>query len=139
VTNTAHQLLSKDSRAVVTVRPRRIWELLDFSEAAYGDSWDERTLRLVYLKEILDRIELPPFDEIPGDEDVASGDIEHWTIPATRITIAGIGEDGREDSPWADRKVTVHRGEEPLALEDEAERESDEAPRRDRPLPGPRE
>lgn len=69
--------------------------MMDFSETAYGDSWDERTLRLLYLKEILDRIEPPAYEEIPGDGEVTDGGINRWTIPDTRITLARIEEGER--------------------------------------------
>lgn len=49
----------------------------------------------VCIKEILDRVELPPWDEIPGSEQVqrqdASGrELEKWRIPGTRLTIARV-------------------------------------------------
>lgn len=42
------------------------------------------------LKEILDRIALPPDDKVPGDTEIADGTITRWTIPDTSITIARI-------------------------------------------------
>jgi MscS family membrane protein len=42
------------------------------------------------LHEILNRIAIPPDDEIPGDEDVANHPVDRWTVPDTRITIARI-------------------------------------------------
>ncbi|MEJ2717713.1 MAG: mechanosensitive ion channel family protein [Deltaproteobacteria bacterium] len=42
----------------------------------------------LYLKETLDRIELPPYDEIPDAKAVRTGHISSWTIPYTEITIA---------------------------------------------------
>jgi MscS family membrane protein len=49
------------------------------------------------LKEILDRIALPPDDRIPGDDDIGSGadTLGHWTIPNTSISIARIAEGPR--------------------------------------------
>ncbi len=50
----------------------------------------------VCLKEILDRVELPPWEDIPGSEDIerAGGfeKLSHWRIPGTRITIARVEE-----------------------------------------------
>ena len=50
----------------------------------------------VCLKEILDRVELPPWDEIPDVEAMETpGGTEafaHWRIPGTRITIGRIEE-----------------------------------------------
>jgi len=53
----------------------------------------------VYLKEVLDRIELPPDEEIPDAEAIeAAGGSEKlpsWRIPATRIRIARVEEGPR--------------------------------------------
>ncbi len=42
----------------------------------------------LYLKETLDRIELPPGGEIPDTEAVRKEKITSWTVPYTEITIA---------------------------------------------------
>ncbi len=42
----------------------------------------------IYLKEVLDRIELPPWEEIPDAKTVAADRITTWTIPYTEITLA---------------------------------------------------
>ncbi len=68
----------------------RALQTLDFSTTPDGSSWSVRALRAVLLKEILDRIPLPPDDEIPGDAEVADGAITTWTIPDTKITIRRI-------------------------------------------------
>jgi MscS family membrane protein len=47
------------------------------------------------LKEILDRTELPPSGEIPGDEEVKDEGISEWTIPNTRIKISRVTEGDR--------------------------------------------
>ncbi len=73
----------------------RAVETLDLSTTPHSDSWQVQTRRLLYLKEILDRIELPPDHEIPGDREVADGTITRWTIPDTRIIIARIEADSR--------------------------------------------
>ncbi|NNE19654.1 MAG: mechanosensitive ion channel [Myxococcales bacterium] len=66
---------------------RRMVSTLDFSTTPHGDSWIVRTERLLLLKDVLDRVELPSYDEIPGDREVADQGITQWTIPNTRITI----------------------------------------------------
>jgi MscS family membrane protein len=68
----------------------RAVETLDFDTTPYSDSWHIRAERLLLLKEILDRIELPPEDQIPGDDEVGDGAITEWTIPDTRITIRRV-------------------------------------------------
>ena len=48
------------------------------------------TLLSLQLKEVLDRIDLPPLDQVPGAEAMASSEPRQWTIPHTEITIAQI-------------------------------------------------
>jgi MscS family membrane protein len=47
------------------------------------------------LKEVLDRIELPPEDEIPGSEAVVQQDLDRWTIPHTEISLVRVAEGER--------------------------------------------
>lgn len=63
---------------------------LDFSASPNGHTWSERVRRTIVMKEVLDRIELPPEGAIPGDRSVADSAIAKWTIPETSITIARI-------------------------------------------------
>lgn len=44
----------------------------------------------LYLKETLDRIELPPHEEIPDAKAVRAEKISSWTVPYTEITIAAV-------------------------------------------------
>jgi MscS family membrane protein len=44
----------------------------------------------LYLKETLDRIELPPYEEIPDAKAVRAEHISSWTVPYTEITIAAV-------------------------------------------------
>lgn len=44
----------------------------------------------LYLKEVLDRIEIPPYEEIPDAEAIRKGKLKGWTIPYTEITIASV-------------------------------------------------
>lgn len=73
----------------------RAVETLDLSTTPHGDSSSIQTLRVMLLKEILDRIQLPVDEEIPGPEDVADESLTRWTIPDTRITIARIPDGPR--------------------------------------------
>ena len=68
---------------------------LDFSTTPDSDSWSDQTERLFLLKEILDRVEVPPDNKIPGDDEVAENDITRWTVPNTRITIERIDQGPR--------------------------------------------
>ena len=48
------------------------------------------------LKEILDRIEVPPYSEVPGAEAVAAEEeLSRWTIPKTEIHIVRVEEGPR--------------------------------------------
>ena len=47
------------------------------------------------LKEILDRIELPPPSQIPGPTEVEEQDLQKWTIPHTEIVLTRIAEGDR--------------------------------------------
>lgn len=63
---------------------------MDFSDTIDGDAWSTKVTRMLMLREVLDRIELPPLEEIPGPEEVAEGQLTQWAIPATNIRIARI-------------------------------------------------
>ena len=65
----------------------------------------------IYLKETLDRIELPPFEEIPDAKVVETQKLTSWTVPYTEITVAAS-----KDSPAGEvflfTPYTVKRSEE---------------------------
>lgn len=77
------------------LRPlQRAADTLDFSEIrALGH--DATVLGdMALLQEILDRVELPEYEDIPGDAEVAANsDLKRWVIPNTRLEIVRI-EDG---------------------------------------------
>jgi len=72
---------------------------LDLSEVPDYARHDYASEVAVCLKEILDRVELPPPEEIPGTEDVEDNDggqpLVRWQIPNTQITIARVAEGPR--------------------------------------------
>lgn len=68
----------------------RALSTLDFSTTPNGNSRMTMNRRILLLMEILNRIELPPYGEIPGDDEVALGALNEWTIPDSRITIKRI-------------------------------------------------
>jgi MscS family membrane protein len=67
----------------------------------------------VSLKEVLDRIELPPMEEIPDAEDFQGLDrqSDHWTIPKTEIAFSRIEEGRREGSYVFSPDTVVHARE----------------------------
>jgi len=68
----------------------RAAEMLEFSSTPNGDSFSVQIERVIMLKEILDRVEIPPDNEIPGVQEVAEKGITRWTIPNTRITLTQV-------------------------------------------------
>lgn len=69
---------------------RRASQALDYSTTPDGDSWFVRNQRIALLFELLARLELPQDNLVPGDDEVADGDITQWTAPDTTITITKI-------------------------------------------------
>ena len=60
------------------------------------------------LVEILDRIEIPPYEDIPDAAAVRSEELTRWRIPKTEITIAKVKEGPREGE-WLFSPETVAR------------------------------
>ena len=51
----------------------------------------------LYLKETLDRIHVPPLEEVPDAKTSETEKLTSWTIPYTEITIAAV----KGGSRWA--------------------------------------
>ncbi len=83
-------------------------ETLDFSTTSNSETFSVQIERMLLLKELLDRIKLPPLGQIPGDAEVAKHGITKWTIPNTRITIAQIKE-GLRAGEFVFSAATVQR------------------------------
>ena len=66
----------------------RITGCLDLSEVPPALQQMQTEEAATCLKEVLDRIELPPRSEWPDEAKVADEEIDRWTIPHTEITIA---------------------------------------------------
>jgi len=64
----------------------------------------------VYMKEVLDRIELPPWEQIPDADMVAAhpGGLTQWTIPQTEITLVRLKE-GLREGQWVFSSETDER------------------------------
>jgi MscS family membrane protein len=93
-------------------RVRRILDCLDTSELPDYARNDIASEAAVCLKEILDRVALPPFEEMPDIEAIeAAGGPEklsRWHIPGTRLTIARV-EEGRQKHEYLLTPGTVER------------------------------
>ena len=87
---------------------RGLRETMDFSATPYGSSFREQARRILLLNAILMRIELPPLYDVPGDAEVAAGNIPSWTIPGTRLRI--VRQDGGAfDGEYLFSALTVSR------------------------------
>ena len=84
----------------------RAADTFDFSEITAVDRDATITIKMLLLKEILDRVSLPPFAAIPGDEQVAQDGVLRWTIPNTKIEIAQVTE-GPDAGEFLFTKQTV--------------------------------
>lgn len=69
---------------------RRAVATLDFSTTSNDSATSVQIEHVVMLKEILDRIDLPPYSTIPNAAEVAAKKITQWTIPDTEIRIIRI-------------------------------------------------
>jgi MscS family membrane protein len=98
---------------------RQALDCIDDSELAAFARRDRAGEVAACLKEILDRVELPPWEEIPDTADIlakgGSKNLDHYRIPDTRITIAAVDQGSKRHeylfSPGtADRAVEYFRG-----------------------------
>jgi MscS family membrane protein len=64
--------------------------------------------RAIQLKEILDRIEVPPFENIPDQEVMARASSKRWRLPGTEIDISLI-ENGPRSGEYLVSADTVNR------------------------------
>lgn len=69
----------------------------DFSQLPRENRLVRELESVLYLKEILDRIDLPPAESIPGEAEVndEAKPITRWSIPQTSITIAKMTDGPR--------------------------------------------
>jgi MscS family membrane protein len=91
----------------------RILRCLDVSQEAAFLQDDISRHSAVCLKEVLDRIELPPEKEIPGKEAIEGSDtpIARWTIPHTEITIHRVTEGPRTGDYLFSPETVARAGE----------------------------
>ena len=73
----------------------RIKKCFDFSGLPPATSKESSRRLVIQLKEVLDRIKLPPVSEIPDKEMMKSAGITKWVIPDTEITLERIEEGPR--------------------------------------------
>ncbi len=98
--NAFYQAMKKDPRldrssSVRLPTVQRILDCLDDSFLPEFEREEAAGEAAICIKEILDRVELPPWEEIPDDEQVGDEERPRWRIPGTRLTIAAVEEGPR--------------------------------------------
>ena len=76
---------------------RRAILCLDLSKIPLATRESIGAEKVLLLNEILDRIQLPPQEEIPGLAEVEENNLSAWIIPNTELTISRI-----EEGPYLD-------------------------------------
>lgn len=84
---------SEAERRSVATRVLRCLDLSDVPESVRTHVGREG---VVYIKEVLDRIELPPVETWPDAEQVADEEITRWRLANTEIAIAKVQEGPRK-------------------------------------------
>jgi len=104
-----NKYIDRDSELIRSTAMRML-DCLDLSDLPAFASEIRASEVAICLKEILDRTDLPPFDEIPGTEEVsAEGEkLTSWRIPGTRITISRV-EEGPQKHEFLFSAGTVDR------------------------------
>lgn len=89
---------------------KRVLDTFDFSNLPARERSSKETETALFLKEVLDRISLPPVEQIPGPEALSatSGPLETWAVPDTSIVIMRI-ESGARKGEYLFSKETVDR------------------------------
>ncbi len=85
----------RESRQETEVETRRAFRTLDLSgigdalleEIGIGDA--------LYLYDTMNRIDLPPLEQIPDAAMAKANNLARWTVPGTEITIAKIADGER--------------------------------------------
>jgi MscS family membrane protein len=81
---------------------------LDLSKLPTATLRESSRRLAVQLKEILDRVELPPPESIPDEQAMAKAEFKRWTLPGTEIRIARI-ETGPRTGEYLFTPETVDR------------------------------
>ena len=94
-----------NERAAIAQYAHYFFDLNDIAPAVQNNVGREAA---VYVKEVLDRIGLPPESEIPDHAAVAAGQLRLWRIPRTEITLVRI-KDGLREGQWVFSSETDER------------------------------
>ena len=94
-------------RAAIARFAHQFFDLSDIAPSVRNNVGRETA---VLVKEVLDRVGLPPQDQIPDEATVMAkpGGMTHWTIPHTEITLVRIKE-GLREGQWVFSSETDER------------------------------
>ncbi len=81
---------------------------LDLSELPPSMVRETARRRTIKLKEILDRIAIPPFASIPDAQAMATAEFKRWTIPGTDIRIVRIEQGPRAGEYLFSMETVAH-------------------------------
>ncbi len=87
---------------------RKSMRCLDISRIPRQRIDDDGEAAVILLQEILDRLELPPFEEIPDAKEARENKLTRWVVPDTELEIALVKEGAREGE-WLFSPRTVAR------------------------------
>jgi len=101
---------NRGQRAAIGRLAQRFCDLNDIAPSVRNNVGRETA---VFMKEVLDRIELPPWEEIPDEGMIAAkpGGLNRWTIPHTEITLIRL-KDGLREGQWVFNSETDERAPE---------------------------
>ena len=101
---------SKRWQTSVLVAMNRAARCLDLGEVGQAFKHIRRREAALQIKEVLQRVELPPESEIPTVEDLEEANLSGWRIPNTEIVISRIGS-GPRTGEFLFSAETVERAE----------------------------
>jgi len=77
---------------------------LDLSELPPAMASESARRLAIQLKEVLDRIDLPPIESIPDAQAMAKSEFKRWTLPNSEIRIHGLKRDRGPENICLPRK-----------------------------------
>lgn len=81
---------------------------LDLSEVPQDMLYGSSRRLVVQLKEILDRIDLPAFEDIPDESVMSKSENKYWSVPGTEIRLARV-ENGPQKGEYLFTSSTISR------------------------------
>jgi len=95
-------------RAAIARLAHQFFDLNDVAPAVRKNVGRETA---VFMKEVLDRVGLPPVEQIPDESVVVARGLNRWTIPHTEIRLIRL-KDGLHEGDWVFDSATDERAPE---------------------------